>query len=61
MGTDCYSSPYVILAHYGELEWTAQFGVEADLIRISVGLEDSADLVSRIERALAAASKLAGV
>lgn len=55
------SSPYVILAHYGELEWTAQFGVEADLIRISVGLEDSADLVSRIERALAAASKLAGV
>ncbi|KAL9130579.1 MAG: hypothetical protein Q9175_006989 [Cornicularia normoerica] len=36
---------------------TAQFEVEADLIRISVGLEDSTDLVSRFERALAAASK----
>lgn len=51
------SSPYVILAHYGELEWTAQFGVEADLVRISVGLEDAADLASRFERALAAAAR----
>ena len=39
---------------------TTQFGVDADLIRISVGLEDSADLVSRIERALAAASRTMG-
>lgn len=51
------SSPYVILAHYTELEWTAQFGVEADLVRISVGLEDAADLRSRFERALAATTK----
>ena len=66
----------MILAHYAELEWvggslfdllsmltsfqTTQFGVDADLIRISVGLEDSADLVSRIERALAAASRTMG-
>jgi len=52
------SSPYVILAHYGELEWAAQFGVEADLVRISVGLEDAADLTSRFERALAAAARV---
>ena len=52
------SSPYVILAHYGELDWAAQFGVEADLVRISVGLEDAADLTSRFERALAAAARV---
>ncbi|KAK0516905.1 hypothetical protein JMJ35_000060 [Cladonia borealis] len=49
------SSPYVILAHYGELDWSAQFGVEADLIRISVGLEDPGDLRSRVEQALVVA------
>ncbi len=51
------SSPYVILAHYTELQWTAQFGVDADLVRISVGLEDPQDLRSRFERALAEAAK----
>jgi len=51
------SSPYVILAHYGELEWAARFGIEADLIRISVGLEDATDLRAKVERALAAAVK----
>ncbi|WAQ91564.1 hypothetical protein PtA15_14A448 [Puccinia triticina] len=34
------SSPYVILAHFHELEWASQFGVDANLIRVSVGLED---------------------
>ena len=47
------SSPYVILAHYTELAWTAQFGVEADLIRISVGLEEPKELIPKFERALA--------
>ncbi|KAH9880065.1 hypothetical protein J1614_002091 [Plenodomus biglobosus] len=46
------SSPYVILAHYGELEWCAKWGVEADLIRFSVGLEDTAKLVDKFKRAL---------
>lgn len=49
------TSPYVILAHYMELEWAAQFGVPADLIRISVGLEDEVDLKSRFATALKAA------
>lgn len=33
------TSPYVILAHYHELDWAASFGVDPNLIRISVGLE----------------------
>ena len=32
----------------------AQFGVEANLVRVSVGLEDTRELVSKFERALAA-------
>ncbi|KAG6054833.1 hypothetical protein E4U32_006682 [Claviceps aff. humidiphila group G2b] len=34
-------SPYVLLAHYKELDWAAQFGVEEHLVRVSVGLEDT--------------------
>ncbi|RKF72781.1 Cystathionine gamma-synthase [Golovinomyces cichoracearum] len=45
-------SPYVILAHYFELEWAAQFGVHIDLIRVSVGIEDQSYLVSKFEDAL---------
>jgi cystathionine gamma-synthase len=51
------TSPYVILAHYLELDWAAQFGVPAELIRISVGLEDEEDLKSRFGVALKAAEK----
>ncbi|KZF18882.1 PLP-dependent transferase [Xylona heveae TC161] len=43
---------YTLLAHYTELEWAAEFGVEKELIRISVGLEDSGDLTCRVQRAL---------
>ncbi len=38
------TSPYVVLAHYLELDWAASFGVEPDLIRVSVGLEDTEEL-----------------
>ena len=48
-------SPYVILAHFLELEWAAQFNIPADLIRISVGLEDAEDLKARFAVALKAA------
>ncbi|KIW74975.1 hypothetical protein Z517_11746 [Fonsecaea pedrosoi CBS 271.37] len=47
--------PYAILAHYTELDWTAQWGVEADLVRLSVGLESPAELEGKVERALKAA------
>ncbi|KAJ4341699.1 Cystathionine gamma-synthase [Didymella glomerata] len=52
------SSPYVILAHYGELDWAAKWGVEADLIRFSVGLEETGKLVETFRRALDAMDKV---
>lgn len=39
------ASPYAILAHYNELDWAAQFGVERGLVRVSVGLEDEEELL----------------
>ncbi|PWY87996.1 PLP-dependent transferase [Aspergillus sclerotioniger CBS 115572] len=48
-------SPYVILAHYWELDWAAGFGVPADLLRVSVGIENSEDLKARFAVALQAA------
>ena len=46
------SSPFVLLAHYAELEWAAQFGCEASLVRFSVGLEETEGLVNTFKRAL---------
>jgi cystathionine gamma-synthase len=44
--------PFVILAHYTELEWVKQFGVDPYLVRVSVGLERPEVLVGWIEGAL---------
>merc|ERR1712093_414115 len=49
--------PYTVLAHYGELDWTASWGVEADLVRISIGLEETSELVGEVKSALAAAGR----
>ena len=49
------ASPYTILAHYYELDWAAGFGVEAGLVRISVGEEDGATLRSWFETSVRAA------
>jgi len=47
--------PYALLAHYVELDFVESCGVDRNLIRISIGLED-ADLVWRdFEKALSAA------
>ena len=51
------SSPYVILAHYAELKWAKQFGVDPDLVRISVGLENSSELCTKVDVALIAAAR----
>lgn len=48
------TSPYTILAHYGELEWAARFGVERGLVRISVGLEETERIVGVFKSALEA-------
>jgi len=45
-------SPYVLLAHYQELDWARARGVDPNLIRIWTGLEDGSDLLTSVERAL---------
>lgn len=50
--------PYTILAHYLEIEWTTQFGVEPDLVRLSVGLEDVNEIVRVVKNALDAAMSI---
>ncbi|KAF5019015.1 hypothetical protein F66182_8989 [Fusarium sp. NRRL 66182] len=49
------ASPYVLLAHYQELEWAEQFGVDPYLIRVSVGLEETSELGGIFKNALKAA------
>lgn len=46
------TSPYVILAHYTELDWAASLGVDPNLLRVSVGLEETAHLKSVFQKAL---------
>ena len=40
--------PFTLLAHYAELDWAESCGVSRHLIRLSVGLEDRADLWQRL-------------
>lgn len=54
------TSPYVLLAHYQELDWAAGFGVDPDLVRISVGLEDTEHIVNVFKTALKAAEESSG-
>jgi len=44
--------PFTLLAHYTELEWAEACGVPRNLIRLSVGLEETDELWGRIARAL---------
>ncbi|KAI6116341.1 pyridoxal phosphate-dependent transferase [Pisolithus sp. B1] len=53
--------PYTILAHYNELEWAAEYGVEEGLVRISVGMEEKEDLMRCFEVALKAAEAATAV
>lgn len=46
--------PYAILAHYQELDFVETCGVSRYLIRVSVGLEEPADLTGRFLEALSA-------
>ncbi|KAI9743278.1 MAG: hypothetical protein M1818_003124 [Claussenomyces sp. TS43310] len=50
------TSPYVILAHYSELTWAASFGVDPDLVRMSIGLEDAQTLKDVVLSGLQAAA-----
>lgn len=53
--------PYAVLAHYGELGWAAGWGVEPELVRVSVGMEERGVLLAGFERALEAARRAAAV
>ncbi|KAG0321188.1 hypothetical protein BGZ97_011935 [Linnemannia gamsii] len=44
--------PYTILAHYYELDWAAQFGIDRNLVRVAVGLEDRDVLFQGFQDAL---------
>ncbi|KAJ3103487.1 hypothetical protein HDU97_010070 [Phlyctochytrium planicorne] len=46
------ASPYTILAHYTELDWAKTFNVCRWLVRVSVGLEPSEELVQTFAKAL---------
>lgn len=48
------ASPFVLLAHYGELEWAESLGVPVALVRFSVGLEDQERLLRTMDVALQA-------
>jgi cystathionine gamma-synthase len=44
--------PFVLLAHYNELDWAEAAGASRHLIRISTGLEPAEELIARLQRAL---------
>ena len=46
--------PYMLLAHYRELDWAESRGVPPHLLRVSVGLEDCDELWDRFALALSA-------
>lgn len=48
---------YTLLAHHGELEWAAEYGVDENLVRMSMGLEEQGALLQRVAYALKAAEE----
>ncbi len=44
--------PYVLLAHYKELQWAEECGVVSHLLRVSVGLENQDELWQRFNSAI---------
>ncbi|KAF7977805.1 hypothetical protein HWV62_2721 [Athelia sp. TMB] len=49
--------PYTLLGHFNELEWASGYGVEENLVRISVGMEDRDALLKAILSALVIAEQ----
>ncbi|ETW03293.1 hypothetical protein H310_04796 [Aphanomyces invadans] len=50
--------PYTILAHYDELAYVASCGLDRNLIRFSIGLEDVEEIWSHMEVAFVAAARV---
>ncbi|CAK4499673.1 unnamed protein product [Aphanomyces euteiches] len=53
--------PYTLLAHYDELDYVETCGVDRNLVRISIGLEDVEEIWGCFDAALNAASAMAAV
>jgi cystathionine gamma-synthase len=51
------SCPYAIIAHYYELDWAKDHGVPLQFVRVSVGLEDRAQLMEMFANAVKAGEK----
>ena len=49
--------PYTLYGHWGELEWAAEHGVPEDLIRVSIGMEDTDRLLGVFAAAVQAAER----
>ncbi|GAB9472416.1 Cystathionine gamma-synthase [Globisporangium polare] len=50
--------PYTLLAHYTELDFVESCGVDRNLLRFSIGLEDTEEIWREIDSALQAATKV---
>ncbi|AQZ18375.1 STR2 (YJR130C) and YML082W [Zygosaccharomyces parabailii] len=50
--------PYAIIAHYQELDRVAQYGVESNLVRVSVGLEPEEQLCKVFQTAVEASKNI---
>ncbi|KAF8524265.1 pyridoxal phosphate-dependent transferase [Hysterangium stoloniferum] len=58
LGTDfTLACPYTILAHYTEIPWATEYGVEEGLVRVSIGMESKALLLDWFQSSLAKAEE----
>ena len=53
--------PFAVIAHYHELEWVESHGIPRHIIRLSVGLEDTEEILGVVSRALAAVEEFESV
>lgn len=44
--------PYTMIAHFNELGWAEQFGVDRSLVRVWIGLEEADHLIATFGEAL---------
>ena len=44
--------PYTMIAHFNELDWCRSFGIDPNLVRVWVGLEEKNELLSVFRAAL---------
>lgn len=49
--------PYAILAHFKELDEVAKWGVDPNLVRLSIGMENTEELLGALKEALKAAQE----